>query len=525
VSRLRFIPEPVSAWYTRRLTRRARRAVALALAGVLAGILFASYAAVKHYWFPGTNPCLVRGATVVLHEGDAGACVGLSDGSFDFDPSLAAVDREIRQENQRVTAAHPTAYVSVVLLLPISSGSGSLLSMANALEQVRGAYVAQYRANRGSVEGITPYIQLLIASNGYQANQWSQTDRIIEDAADREHIAAVTGLGLSLDTTESAAKQLTAAGMPVIGATITSDHFDNIRNLIRVAPSNRDAISVAVAYARLGFARGLLIEDENAGDTYDATVVAGFEKFTDTTHQIIGREPYDTTTRDNATSPEVQRLADEQIRNRLSQMAPDICLAQPAVVLFAGRGRDLAYLLDALSNRVCQDKQITIVTGDDVTNIQYSAAVRQSLASNVTVDYSGVANPDEWKGASERAQRKGLQGFDVFNGLFQKLFPDAALSDGNTMMAYDAVLAGVSAIRLTSLPQPPRYAVAGEFSALQGEHIVLGASGPLLFVPDYNHSANGSDPVRKPVPILRLLPGGGSEFVALKWPGGEPQIP
>ena len=280
-----------------------------------------------------------------------------------------------------MVGAHPSDYVSIVLLLPISSDSGSILSMANALEQLRGAYTAQHHANRDDVEGIRPSIQLLIANNGYQANAWSQTDSIIEQAAAKQHIAAVAGLGLSLDTTESAAKQLTAAGLQVVGATITSDHFDNIRNLIRVSPANQDATSVAATYARSVSGRALLVEDENVGDTYDVTVVAGFRKYPDATHLIVGRETYDTTARDNANTPALTQAAQAVVDNRISQMPADICLAQPAVVLFGGRGRDLATLVVALKDRPCADKPITIVSGDDVTNLPYTPAVGQGPAA------------------------------------------------------------------------------------------------------------------------------------------------
>jgi hypothetical protein len=81
---------------------------------------------------------------------------------------------------------------------------------------------------------------------------------------------------------------------------------------------------------------------------------------------------------------------------------------------------------------------------------------------------------------------KGRQGFAAFNATFQQAFPQAVLGDGNTMMAHDAVLTAVSAIRLTAQPQPAPYAVAGELSALHGAHTVLGASGPLAFTADYN---------------------------------------
>lgn len=517
VRRLRRIGD-VLAPQTRRLLAGVC-VVALAAAG------FGVYELIRAWFFtPPSQACLVRGATDVVRAAPGTACVGLTDGSFVFDPSLAGVERQILQENRRVLAAHPDNYVSIVFVLPISSDSGSILSMANALEQLRGAFVAQYRANRDDVEGISPYIQLLIADNGYQASAWSQTDAIIENATAAQHIDAVAGLGLSLQNTESAARQLTGAGLPVIGATVTSDHFDNIRNFIRVSPPNADAISVATAYARSISDRALLVEDENLGDTYDMTVVTGLQKYPDATHRIIGKETFDTTARDNATTPALAKTYDEQVKNRISQMRADICLAQPAVVLFGGRGRDLAELVASLNGRPCADKPITVISGDDVTNLPYSAAVRQGLASGVTVDYAGVANPDEWAAGSGQAIAEGRQGFAAFDQVFKALFQGATLGDGNTMMAYDATLTGVSAIRLTSLPQPACAAVVAELGALRGAHTVLGASGPLAFDADYVTSTAGSNPIGKAIPILRLSLDGTSQFVSLAWPAGQPTV-
>ena len=504
-----------------RISTRMKVVLASACAVALAAACFGGYLAGASI-FKHDDSCLVSGATKVIHQGAGAECVGITDGSFVFDPSLAAVEHEILRENRRVTSAYPTSYVSVVLLLPISPSSGSILSMSNALEQLRGAYVAQYYSNRNDVDGITPYIQLLIASNGDQANEWAATDDIIEGAAAAQHIDAVTGLGLSLDQTESAAKRLAAAGMPVIGATITSDHFDNIKNLIRVAPSNQDAISVAVSYARARSTRAVLVEDQNKGDTYDSTVVTGFEHYPDAKHRIVGKEPYDTTYRDQAQSPAAEAQAELLLKNRISQMTADICLAQPAAVLFAGRGRDLADLVADLADRPCTDKPITIISGDDVTNLPFSQAVRQGLSSDVTVDYAGVANPGEWSTGTGAAVAEGRQGFAAFEKAFAGLFQGATLDDGNTMMAYDAVLTGISAIRLTSLPQPPQYAVAGELGALHGARTVFGASGPLAFNADYTTSAQGSNPIGKAVPILSLRLDGGSQFVTLRWPGGQP---
>lgn len=512
-----------------RLAWRAKAGVAGLCVLLLAAVGFGAYQAYESL-FPGT--CASGGSTYLVPSGPTEDCVGYTDGGYVFDKSLKSVEQDIQQENQQVTTQHPSNYVSVVLLLPISSKIGSIMSMPDVLDHLRGAYTAQYYANRHDVDGSQPYIQLLIGNAGYQANEWSKAADVIKDAVSSQHIAAVTGLGVSLATTRDAALALTRAGIPVIGSTMSSDAFDNIRNLIRVTPSNKNEISVADTYAKARFKRAILIEDENEKDIYDSTLVQGFRAFQDAHHTIIGREPYDTTYRDEPGSAATEQQGDAVVRNEISQMTTNICTAQtsqpgqPAVVLFAGRGRDLAELVTDLANRTpCQDMPITIVTGDDVVNMPNTPKMRQGLASGVTVDYSGDADQDEWSAGTgpKMAVAAGKQGFTTFKTAFQERFPGVPLTHENLMMSYDATLTAISAIRLTHLPQPGPDAVAADLSALHGTHTVYGASGPLAFNTDWQDNPFASNPVGKPVPMLVLKADSGDrQFLTLNWPDGQP---
>ncbi|MEY9935460.1 ABC-type branched-subunit amino acid transport system substrate-binding protein [Catenulispora sp. GP43] len=506
-------------WFRRLTLLQQRLTQALAVV-VCAALVFAGF----QLWqsVKPNSYCANQGSTIVQHA--SGECVGISDGRFVFAPELADVEHRILAENQLVAAQHPGGYVSVVLLLPISDSSGSIEAMSNVLEQLRGAYITQYRANRTTVDGIVPAIQLLIGNDGYQANQWPTTTRIIKQTEQRTHVAAVAGLGVSLTTTIAATDYLTSqAGMPVFGATVTANDFDNIRKFVRVAPSNHDTIAVAVQYIGKQFKSALLVQDENTGDAYDGTLVTGFEQFADPAHALVGRETFDSTPRTAAATEAGRVQANLMIRNRISQMTSNICTAQPAAVLFAGRGEDLAELVADLADRPCLNTPITIISGDDVTNLPFTDAVRKGLSTNVTVDYAGIANPGEWTIPTQdpTTSAKGAQGFKAFNDYAQQLFPGAPLSDGNTMAAYDAMLTAVSAIRLTSLPQPTLDAVAGELGALHGSNEVLGASGPLDFYADYDTSKTGSDPDGKPIPILKLAPNGDAAVQSMEIPKSQ----
>lgn len=513
--------------YVAHLPVGARRLLAAVCVLALAAVAYGIYVPVDHLL---NKPCMRKGATTVTRHGAHGECVGITDGSFVFHSSLRTVEDAIRKENQQVVK-HRDNYVSVVLLLPISADKGSIMSMENAEEQLNGAFTAQYYANRNNVEGITPYIQLLIGNDGYQANAWQAAVSTIEDGGSR-HIAAVTGFGLSLAGTESAIRELTAYGIASFGATLTSDSYDNIKGFVRVSPSNVDNMAAALSYVESDYRRAVLVEDGNAGDSYDVTLVSGFRKFSAIPgHRIVGVEPYDTTDRDrDGQSAQERRRHQTEVATRISQMTTNICAAQPAVVLFAGRGQDLGVLVHAFSN-TCLDKQIRIVSGDDVTNLPDSRQLRADLSGHVTVDYAGVAHPDEWsvpRSARDRGQgaaaAEGAQGFRTFRTTFQKLFPRGYLGDGNAIMAYDATLTATSAIRLTEQRQPEPDAVVNELGALQGAHRVLGASGPIQFTANYQTSRTGSNPVGKPIPIIRLTPQGTPRVLTVKWPDQAPPV-
>lgn len=513
--------------YVGHLPVGARRLLAGVCVLALAAVAYGVYVPVDHLL---NKPCMRKGATNVTRHGANGECVGITDGSYVFHSSLRDAEEAIRKENRDVVDNHATNYVSVVLLLPISADKGSIMSMPNAVEQLEGAFAAQYYANRNNVEGLTPFIQLLVGSDGYQANAWQPAVSAIENDHGR-HIAAVTGFGLSLAGTESAIKELTAHSIPTFGATLTSDNYDNIKGFVRASPSNVDNMAAALSYVRSDYKRAVLVEDGNADDSYDVTLVSGFKKFSDIPgHRIVGVEPYDTSERDkDGQSAEERRRHQTEVATRISQMTTNICAAQPAVVLFAGRGQDLGVLVHAFSN-TCLDRQIRIVSGDDVTNLPDSAQLRADLRGHVTVDYAGVAHPDEWSTSAGHDQghtaaaADGAQGFRIFGTTFRKLFPRGYLGDGNAMMAYDATLTATSAIRLTEQQQPQPDAVVNELGALQGAHKVLGASGPIQFTANYQTSRTGSNPVAKPIPIIRLSPQGNSRVMTVKWPDQAPPV-
>lgn len=522
----------------RRLPVRTRAAASVLVAAVFAAAGFGVFTAASNVVAAG-GVCMRQGATILDHKGPDGECVGFTDGAFSLDPALTTIEHDIADANRAVVQGHAGDYVCVVYLLPISSASGSIMPMNAVLDQLRGALAAQTYVNNHDVGGVSPYICILIGNLGRQANQYEAADQIIQSAAASQHIVAVAGIGVSLSTTIATVSELARPGpnmLPVVGSTITAREFDNIRDMIRVAPSGVDSAAVARSFAQQAFSRAVLVEDQNSKDSYDVTLVNGLKGFGDAKHQIISHEVFDTTFRNEPSSAADEAQAEEDVRNRISEMPGDICIAQnsasaaqPAVVLFGGRAQDLADLVAAMADRPCLNTPITIVSGNNVTSMALTAAVRRGLASKITIDYAGLADPQEWapgqgvgSGGSVKAFADGQQGFAAFIGGYRTLYPGGPAPTGESMLAYDSMLTVTTAIRLTTDRQPTPSAVAGELPALQGANIVLGSSGPCAFEADYANSAVGSDPIGKALPVLTLASDGSQHFVSLQWPNGPP---
>jgi hypothetical protein len=501
-----------------KMSGRRKLGIAFAAVLVIAG-LGAGIGTLVHYRADAEATCMNQGVTIVMHEGVSGQCVGITDGSYQFDPAdseLVNVENAIEAQDRRVR--DQGRYVSVAYLMPISA-TGGVEPVQTVAEQLQGAYAAQSYANGVShdVDGFWPHIQLLIASSGTQADEYGRAVRDIENDESSQHLAAVDGIGVSLDSTVAEVHDLASHSIPVFGASITSDAFDNIQNMVRISPSNQQEVTAVLNFIKPQAKTAFLIQDTNPTDSYDSTLVTEFrDDFPDGTHHIVAIESYNTAGDAGGTSQAAQAVA-----NRIGLMTSDICADKAGVVLFAGRGRDLATLLTALGTRPCLTQPITIVTGDDVTDMPITASVKQGLATGVTLDYAGEANPDEWKNGSSQVIQNGRDGYSRFIGEFTRLFPNVSVNDGSAMMGWDAMLTSISAIHLAGkdgvIPGPA--GIAEDLSALQGPRGVQGASGPIDLSADWQGSrAQGSNPVGKVIPILRLEPNGNTAFVRLELP-------
>lgn len=274
-------------------------------------------------------------------------------------------------------------------------------------------------------------------------------------------------------------------------------------------PSNAEDVSAVLRYIWPNARTAMLIEDLNPSDSYDTTMVSGFTTgFRGDGHDINAVLTYNTA---GEVSPTDAVAAWNS--NKINQLTLSICDNPASYVLFAGRGRDLGTLLDDLTNRDCLRKPITIVTGDDVTDMPITAGVRSALADHVTLEYAGEANPQEWERGSGSVFNQGQQGFGSFNTTFGQQFPGVPDADGDAMTGYDAMWTAISAADLAGASPSP----GGVDLELNQLH-VLGASGPINLTGVYQGSHDGSNPVDKVIPILGVTSDGAFVFRKLEYP-------
>ncbi|BDH11844.1 ABC transporter substrate-binding protein [Streptomyces hygroscopicus] len=437
-------------------------------------------------------------------------CVGITDEkAFSFDPRLKGITDRIAQENRRVRAQweKPASgksrlpYVKVAVLSPLTESDTSALPIGEIRSSLEGAFLAQCRANAcpalstassTGIQGKTPLIQLVLANEGRNETHWKPVvDQLAGLVDDAHPLVAVTGMGVSIPETQAAATELSRLKIPAIGAVLTATDL-NAPRLFKVSPSNVDYAKALRRYlngSSLKGHRGYLVFDSR-DDNYVKTMRRAFdEEFGD----YIGRRRASFVGTTGHQPAGVPRLFYNAVNN--------ICLTKAEVIFYAGRDRDLADLVRALSTRSqCgHDIPITVMTGATGTFAQ-GKQVHGLLKSNkISILDVAATNPDQWTSGIHAPS-----GFKPFHQALRDLnFKDSVMDDGYAIMHHDAVLTAIWATRnvtgQTGKEAPDIQDVYNEITNLHDASTVPAAGGELSF----DDASNGW-PHNKPVPVIRL---------------------
>jgi hypothetical protein len=474
-----------------RRDRRIRALAAVAAIAVLAGAATGVYTLVS-----GGGPALCPGASaarpfqVVMNGGE---CVGVSDGSFVFDPGpsgyrsgILATEQAIAAENNAVVAGQQ-GYVTVALLTvltspPPGSTTPSDVTPSRIEDELRGAYLAQYHANHEL--GLHPPVRLLLASEGSTEQGWGTSWSELRQlpATGPGQLVAVTGMGISVKQTVNAAQTIGTAGIAMFGAVITADGLDYATSplLDRVVPSVSDEVRALAGYLPKP-PRSALVFDANTKDLYTASLRTDFKAaFGPSLNAGEGEIPYVPSTRG---SPQFKKIAQ------------DLCATStPPLVFYAGRNSVFQRFVQQLElEGACNPKKLEIVTGGDADGFPASGTAGSSGGAQVTVVYADIENPNP-----ANLQPGFRHDFETLLGRSS----DQSMTDPWLLASYDAATAAANAIEDAegSVSDPARLTASDVnlwVSQLNRSAAVAGATGTLQISihGDLEHPA---------IPIIRL---------------------
>lgn len=485
---------------TRPMVRKAAYALALLL---VLGV------AVPAVWLWQRDDGPVRCAEGVVERGPLEECVGVTDGrtrdAFGDDRRLDRVLAKIGALNEEVaerSTKKGVDYATVAYMTSFTVEKDDTNSRESVRRELQGAYLAQYRANRGDERG-SPGIRLLVANTGSRSGQWQHTvDELIrlskvEQKQDR--VLAVAGLGPSTETNKKVLKRLAKHKIAMVASNMTATDLPQVSGFARVSPTNRDEALAAARYLKSESFReerfpgdkdvtALVVKDSDPDNGYAASLAAEFKKvYPGKGHTLLEKDRPSTF---DASNPDVWP-------GEIKTIAKDLCIPKPDVVYFAGRGKHLTNLLDALSNRPCPEKSFTVMAGDDTTNLTVEE-LKEAAKRDITVLYTGVAHPEMLDDAGKSAVTPSAAYFRD-GGWMSKTFPADPRTDGQAMVSHDATLVAIHGVQnLEGNGSPPSGAGVGQmFRHMYNNQTVQGATGRLSFHADGNAE-------NKAVPIMLL---------------------
>lgn len=462
----------------RQHVRRLRRALLAGGTAIVTGVVAWLIVTVV----TGSDSC---GTGMVAYQGE---CVGVTDGSYVFYPSLRTVEGMIADQDR--TVRREGDFVSVALLTPLVSAPNSDVTLARIRAEMEGAYTAQEYLN---AQGYRPRIQLLLANEGSQEQAWPQVVRQLQQWPAADHLIAIVGMGLSTTQTLQSARALASGAdpIPMIGTVDTADGLNStgppaslvgsslsgpIQGLTRVEPTTGDEVTLLRRYLTEGtrrLQRAMLVYDTNPDDLYTETLGDDFRS--QFASYLIGSERY-------------TGGSSAAVANEFSTIAGEVCptgaTASPPTVLYAGREASFPTFIAQLRGlSMCpKDDGITVVTGADAEGLPASATAPNPGGPAITVIYPNLVDP----ALLTPTYRK------TFTGLFGSADLDASWG----IMMYDGVAAAEQAARAVAGGSDTLLPTRGEFVSTLFDfntpsRALTGAAGPFLIQSDGDEECQG----------------------------------
>lgn len=390
-----------------------------------------------------------------------GECIGITDGSFEFADEFAHVTDLIRAENERIGALDgPIVRVAFLGTLSFEEvGPMDPTRMRGALE---GAYTAQIRANDTRAYGDpTPQIQLVLANMGGRQGSWEPVvDDLVAMSQDEERrLVAVTGMGVSIESTRDVAEELHEHDIPMISSAVTADGLAHgpegiddagdaenpaLPGVIRVAPSNNEYVKALKTYLEGldGTARAVIVHDQTEPDLFVSTLKSAYDEHLSAYTEGRSVQTYRGTT-----------VGDTPPAGLFSDVSGNVCATDADTILFAGRAPDLDAFLDSLKYSVCDRPMRILFVSTGMSMLNQEEEMRLIEEQDITLVYATGVDP-RWNDAP--AGSSGVpEGYPAFRDAYLDHFGEEdidreRLANGYALVNHDAVAVAAAAIRMTN---------------------------------------------------------------------------
>lgn len=461
-----------------------------------------------------------------------GECVGVTDGSFEFADEFEHVSGLIRAENERIDAlAGGQPIVRVAFLGTLSFEEVGPMDPTRMRGALEGAYTAQIRANDTRAYGDpTPQIQLVLANMGGRQGSW---EPVVEDlvamAQDEDRpLVAVTGLGVSIESTKSVAEELHRYDIPMVSSAVTADGLAHgpegiddagdeenpaSPGVIRVAPSNNEYVKALRTYLE-GLdepARAVIVHDQTEPDLFVSTLKSAYDAHLSAYTEGRSVQTYRGTT-----------VGDTPPAGLFSDVSGNVCATDADTILFAGRAPDLDAFLDSLRYSVCDRDMRVLFVSTGMSMLNQEEEMRIVEEQDITLVYATGVDP-RWNDAP--AGSPGVpEGYPAFRDAYLEHFgeqdPDLErLVNGYALVNHDAVAVAAAALRMTNEQgnepvAPKAEAVRDRLMLLNTRNSQVTAGGGTL-----SYSPEGAgEAIGRYVPIVEL------PFDADVEPKSEPHV-
>ncbi|HEX4818363.1 MAG TPA: hypothetical protein VFV66_36965 [Nonomuraea sp.] len=314
-----------------------------------------------------------------------GQCVGLSSATANFDPTLAPILNLIVRENDAIAAdakVFRVIYCGPLTRLPGTTDPGSSLVGTGA--ELTGLYARQREYNRQKsdwkmyVEFANPGQDFLDADVAARA--------IVERAAWDRSIAAVVGLGWSRKEVQAMLGTLRGVQLPVLTTTATADRLAIVDGaaspyFYRMAPPNSQQAQVAAYWLGKGLplAEGKLRKNPRVGILWQRDPLEIYSQ--DLADEFAKRYP-----RKSSLTYEFAH------GNELKKAVRTACENGAEVLYYTGRG-DLYPALKEGWGSYCADRDVILLSGDDVTSAVATEVTRDKEGHNVDLRFISLSDP------------------------------------------------------------------------------------------------------------------------------------